>query len=122
LAAQATAGIVFAVAVLVGGNGGALAAGQKAVTSCDTSIEASFTTAYRQVDRAYIVDEVTLSGVDPACDGFRLSVTLAAGDGRRLGEASGTFDLGPGAVGRLDFSAEDIPASDVELIAVAISS
>jgi hypothetical protein len=120
LAALATAAIVLAAATLLGGTGGALAAGQEAVTPCDTSIEASFTTAYREVDRAYIVDEVTLAAVDPACDGFRFSVTLAERDGVTLGEASGTLDLGPGTVGVLDFSADHILASDVELIAVSI--
>jgi hypothetical protein len=105
---------------VLGGTGGALAAGQEAVTPCDTSIEASFTTAYREADRAYIVDEVTLSGVDPACDGFHFSVTLAAGEGVSLGEASGTFDLDPGTVGVLDFRADAVLASDVELIAVSI--
>ncbi len=88
--------------------------------ACDTAIAASYETAYRAADRAYIVEAVTLSGVDRACDGARFSVTLAARDGRSLGGASGTLALAGGTVARLDVSAADIRAGDVALIAVAI--
>lgn len=118
--ALAAGALIFALALFGGGNGSSLGAGQDVVTSCDTSVAASFATSYDEAARAYVIDTVTLSGVDPACDGGGFSVTLAAVDGRRLAQASGILDLDPGSSAGLDFSADDIPAGDVGLIAVSI--
>ena len=134
----AFAAVVGSAATLGGITSDNLGADTKVVASCDTDgIGVEYSTKYVELTGVYEVSKVTLTGVDDACDGQGVAVTLAetastAGD-TELGEvnatadATGTLDItvptsaaavvGPPAVDAVT----GVDAEDVEYIAVVIS-
>lgn len=111
--------VVYAAAASLGLSVDTLSADQQAVESCDSAVDASYTTVYDEGSAAYIVDDVTIGNIDGACDGFDLKVTLAMADGTFLAEVTELSLTGPTVV--LDFEADLVLASDVGLIAVSIT-
>ena len=123
----ATAAIVASAASLGTVNSTDLVAGVDVVASCDDdNVGVDYTTEYSSDTGSYTVSQVTLTGVDVACAGQTIDITLADGDDASLGSAGGTM---PGAaVTTVTFTvtatspATDVEAEDVENVAVVIAS
>lgn len=108
---------VAASAATLGGIGGQqLGADSAAVGSCDTDgVDLAYTTAYSAAAAEYQVTDVTVSGIDTACDGQTLSVTLSDG--------AASIGSGSGAVSSTSqtFSFTPVAADAVSDAAVIIS-
>jgi uncharacterized membrane-anchored protein len=81
---------VYAMAASLGGvTSNAVGADDVAVAACDSDgISSAYTTAWDATDKRYEVTAVTVSGVDDACDGQTLSVSLTDTAGVQLGTGS----------------------------------
>jgi hypothetical protein len=90
LAGVTASAMAFAMAASLGGiTSGQLGADSAAIASCDTDgVTTSYTTAYDSTDQRYEVSSVTVAGVNDACDGKTMKVTLSATGGGSLGEAT----------------------------------
>jgi hypothetical protein len=115
VAALATFGAVVGSAATLGGiTSASLGADASVVAGCDPNgITVSYTTSFSA--GAYAVSGVTLGGVDAACNGKNVRVTLADAADVSLGEASSTVG-GPA----LTF-APAVDAAAVENVAVVIA-
>ncbi|GAA3215743.1 hypothetical protein [Microbacterium terregens] len=73
-----------------------LGAGTTVVASCDTvgGVNVSYTTVYDATASQYKVSSVTLSGVDAACNGQAVKISLYGAAGAELGTASGAAVTG----------------------------
>src|SRR5436190_857538 len=107
LFAAVIASIGASAATLGGVTSGTIGANTVAVTACDTDgVTTSYTTAYDATLAAYEVTSVTVSGINVACDGGTVFVTLAKTDNTVLG--TGTLSQAIGALSTsetIDFSA-----------------
>ena len=125
MAATMAFAVAFGAAASLGLTVDTLSADQAAINACDTAIASSYTTEYSATAGGYIVDEVTLSGIAAACDGFDFKVTLADSVDAALGNVDTTdATLGgtdPNMTLVSDFTSQDILAEDVVLIAVSIT-
>jgi hypothetical protein len=97
-------------------NGGTVQAGSDSVTGCDTGgVDVSYTVLYDSSVPGFKVTAVTVSNIDPACNGKKIDVVLTQG-GNNVGLASGT-------VGSGSFSGSVLPtpdAADVDDVHVVI--
>jgi hypothetical protein len=120
--ALAVFGGTFAFAASLGGITAAGTVGDSAavVASCDTDgVSTSFAApAWDGGIKHYGVSDLTVSGIDAACNGDAIHVTLTDSSGASLGEASGTLS-GTSIV--LTFSPA-VSSSSVEGIEVVIAS
>ena len=90
LLGTAVFGAVFASAATLGGiNSGSLGADDKAVVSCDTNgVSVAYTVEYTNANTAgYKVKDLVVAGINDACDGAAISVTLTDTTGAALGVA-----------------------------------
>jgi hypothetical protein len=87
-------GLVGAAAASLGGlSGQKLGADDSVVASCDTDgVTLAYTTAYDATSGVYRVTGVTVGGINAACSGESMSVTLKDGTGASLG--TGTASVG----------------------------
>lgn len=85
-------GAVFAMAASLGGiTAGGLGADNAAVSSCETDgVGTSYTTAYDAADSRYEVTKVTVTGLDNACDGKTMQVSVTDSAGASLASGSVT--------------------------------
>lgn len=75
-----------------------LGADSAAVATCDSNgVSTSYTTAYDATDGRYEVTAVTVGGVDNACDGKAIAVTLTTAAGASVGSGSTTVPVDAGA-------------------------
>jgi hypothetical protein len=82
------------------------------VASCDTDgVTASYATGWDTTDRRYEITAVTVGGVNDACDGDTLGVSLTDASGTQLG--SGTLTIPASAA--TSFSVTMSPAPSAEL-------
>jgi hypothetical protein len=94
-----------------------LGASTDTVSSCDTAVTSSWTSAYDATTGGYEVGNYvigaggTLNGV--ACAGATLKVTLADGTGAALGAEKTYTILAADTSHTFDFSADNIPAASV---------
>jgi hypothetical protein len=81
---------VFALAASLGGiTSGNVGADNAAVASCDSDgVTTSYTTAWDATDKRYEISSTTVSGVNDACDGQTLSVSLTDSSGAQIGSGS----------------------------------
>jgi hypothetical protein len=110
----------FAATLAVGSN--TLSAGNAIVASCDTTGngKATYSTAYDTTLGAYKVQSVTVTGLDAACNGKTISVTLTGTTGTLLTP----MNLTPGLVASGGFTASPgttVAAKDVTGVSVAIN-
>jgi hypothetical protein len=84
---------VFAMAASLGGvTSNEVGADNTAVASCDTNgVTTSYTTGWDTTDKRYEVTTVTVGGVNDACDGDNLSVSVTDSTGTQIG--TGTLAL-----------------------------
>jgi hypothetical protein len=81
---------VFALAASLGGiTSGKVGADNTTVASCDTDgVTTSYGTSWDATNKRYSVSSVTVGGVNDACDGQTLSVSLTDASGTQLGSGS----------------------------------
>lgn len=81
---------VFALAASLGGiTSGNVGADNAAVASCDSDgVTTSYTTAWDATDKRYEIASTTVGGVNDACDGQTLSVSLTDSSGAQIGSGS----------------------------------
>ena len=81
---------VFAMAASLGGvTSTSVGADNTTVASCDTDgVTTAYATAWDPTDKRYEVTSVTVGGVNDACDGRTLGVTLTDGSGAQIGTGS----------------------------------
>jgi hypothetical protein len=84
---------VFGLAASLGGiTSTTVGADNAVVASCDgNGVTTSYATAWDATDRRYEVTATTVGGVDDACDGQTLSVSLTDSSGAQLGTGSLTI-------------------------------
>lgn len=92
-AAAAVFSVTFAFAASLGGlSTNSLGAADGVVSSCDTDgVSASYSLSYDATDARFEVGTVSVSGIDDACDGMTLHVTVADASGNALVSASTTI-------------------------------
>ena len=81
---------VFAMAASLGGiTSNKVGADNTAVASCDTNgVTTSYATGWDATDKRYEITSVTVGGVNDACDGETLSVSLTDSTGAQIGSGS----------------------------------
>ena len=81
---------VFAMAASLGGiTSNDVGADNTAVASCDTNgVTTSYATGWDTTDKRYEITSVTVGGVNDACDGDTLSVSLTDSTGAQIGSGS----------------------------------
>lgn len=117
-------GAVFAFADSLGVTSTSLGAGSDSVASCqgDSAVTTSYDTAYVETKPGYEVTTVHVTGIaTPACDGKLIKVTLAGADHASLAEHSATLATPAADPTELNFSVDDVLASDVTDVYVVIT-
>jgi len=96
VAATVFATVLGAAASLGGISGTSLGADSASVTSCDANgVTTTYDSLWDATDQRYEVSTVTVGGVDDACDGRTLKVTVTDSAGAALTE--GTLSMPSGA-------------------------
>lgn len=108
IAVVGIAGLSLASAAQLNVNAASLGAGATLVASCDDEVDVDFTSVLDGTE--YVVTEAVVSDIDGACMGNTIGITV---QGETPAEQSVT---GTSAT----FSLSDIPAEDVEDVAVII--
>ena len=87
---------VFAMAASLGGiTSNDVGADNTAVASCDTNgVTTAYVTGWDATDKRYEVTSVTVGGVNDACDGDNLSVSLTNAAGDQIGSGTLTMPVG----------------------------
>jgi len=117
LAVIGVAGLSLAAAATLSVNSATVQAGVSVFTDCQpaaTPITVGYTTAYSA--STYKVTDVTLSGVDAACAGKAVRVTLTGTAGVSLGELTGNAATGAAT----DLSALVTPVEASTILGVAV--
>lgn len=93
-------GAVYGFAATLNLNTDQLSAGNAAVGSCQTSGPATgtYSVGYDSTLGGYKVTGVTVTGIDAACGGKTVSVTLTGSGGTSLGSASNAAPAGGGSL------------------------
>jgi hypothetical protein len=114
--------IVFAVAASLNVTAGTLGAGTSEVSSCDSDgVGTTYEASFSPTAGAYEVKKVSVTGIaTPACDGRTLKVTLLDASDEVLAERTVTLATPAADPTELDFSADDVLATDVHKVAVVL--
>ncbi len=112
-------GIIGASAATLGGiTGNSLGAEVAVVASCDTDgVAVAYTTGYNATSGAYDATAVNVTGINSACNGNTIELTVKNGAGTALGSGSSTVAGGAATV-TLSAPAD---AANVQGIAVVIN-
>jgi hypothetical protein len=124
VAATAVFGIVFASAASLGGiTAQSLGADDSVVASCDTDgVSTAYVTVYTAAGTAgYKVDSVTVSGINNACDGKAIKVTLTGAADAELETITTTVPSDAGATSMAVDFANSTLAESVAGVHVIIS-
>jgi len=123
IVAIAVFSIIYAVAASLNVTAGTLGAGSSDVTSCDgDGVATTYATSFSTSLGGYQVTTVSVAGIaTPGCDGRTIKVTLFDSADQSLGEQTVTLATPAANPTTLDFSSQDVLASDVAKVAVVIS-
>ena len=123
LAALLVSVTVFAMAASLGGiTSDSLGADSAAVATCDSDgVATSYTTAYDAGDGRYEVTAVVVTGIDNACDGKSIAVTLTTTAGASVGSGSTTVPTDAGATSATVTLTAAAPAATAANVHVLIS-
>lgn len=119
-----TFAVVVGMAASLGGISSAnLGADDTVVASCDTDgVTTSYTSVYNTTGTAgYKVDDVTVGGINDACDGDSMTVTLTGASNTELGTVTQAVPVNAAFTNVLDFVGEDVLAEAVTGIHVVIT-
>jgi hypothetical protein len=106
VAATVFATVLGAAASLGGINGTSLGADSAGVTSCDSNgVTTTYDSGWDAADERYEVSTVTVGGVDDACDGRTLKVTVTDSTGAALTEGTLLIPSGAGVSHAVTLSA-----------------
>lgn len=100
-----------------------LGADDTVVASCDSNgVNTSYTSVYATTPTAgFEVDDVTVAGIDDACDGDTMTVTLTGAGDAALGEVTQAVPVNAAFTNVLDFGGEDVLAEAVTGVHVVIT-
>lgn len=119
LLASAIFATVYGAAATLGAGTGFLSAGNATVASCESGAVTGTPNLTAAANGAYVVDGVTVSGLDPQCGGKTIAVTLTGSGGTSsLLSLSGVVPQGGGDVSLSGGTRVD--ASAVAGVSVAI--
>lgn len=116
--------LVAGMAASLGGlSSTSLGADDTVVASCDTDgVTTAYTNAYTTTPVAgFEVEDVTVAGIDDACDGDTMTVTLTGAADASLGEVTQAVPVNAAFTNVLDFSGEDVLAESVTGVHVVIT-
>ncbi|MGB7859834.1 MAG: hypothetical protein WBM90_05000 [Acidimicrobiia bacterium] len=92
------------------------------VASCDTDgVDASYATSYDAIGGEYVVDSVTIDGIDDNCVGDAIEVTLTGPLGVVLDTVSGSVAAGTADDNTFNSAVTGVTAAALEGVAVVIS-
>jgi hypothetical protein len=115
--------VVAAAASLGGITSSSLGADDSVVASCDTNgVTTSYTSVYNTTATAgFKVNDLTVGGIDDACDGLTMTVTLTGAANASLGSVSQAVPTGVGTTNVLAFVGQSVLAESVTGIHIVIS-
>jgi hypothetical protein len=115
--------VVAAAASLGGITSSSLGADDAVVASCDTNgVTSSYTTTYNTTSTAgFKVNDLTVGGIDDACDGLTMTVTLTGAANASLGSASQAVPTGAGTTNVISLIGQSILAESVTGIHIVIT-
>jgi hypothetical protein len=98
--ATAVFGAVFAAAATLGLSADNLGADDQVVASCDTEVDATYQTSYSSTTGTYLVDSITLTGLnEAACAGQQITATLSGASEAMLTEVTKACCVSTGPAG-----------------------
>jgi hypothetical protein len=111
----------FAATLSVGAN--TLSAGNASVASCQATgtPTGTYTVAYDSTIPGYKVSQVTVTGMDPACNGKTVSVTLTGAANASLGAGSVAYNSAGANTTAVVSSLPIVTAANVTGVSVAIN-
>lgn len=123
LAALTIFGAVYGFAATLNVGANTLSAGNAAVASCQASgtPTGTYSVAYDASLPGYKVSQVTVTGVDPACNGKTVAVTLTGASDASLGSGSVTYSSAGSNTTAVISSLPAIAATAVTGVHVAIN-
>jgi hypothetical protein len=115
--------VVAAAASLGGITSASLGADDSVVASCDTNgVTTSYSTTYNTtVTAGFKVNDLTVGGIDDACDGLTMTVTLTGAANASLGSASQAVPTGAGTTNVISLIGQSILAESVTGIHIVIT-
>jgi hypothetical protein len=115
--------VVAAAASLGGITSSSLGADDSVVASCDTNgVTSAYSTVYNTTSTAgFKVNDVTVGGIDDACDGLTMTVTLTGAANASLGSASQAVPTGVGTTNVISLVGQSILAESVTGIHIVIT-
>jgi hypothetical protein len=116
--------IVVASAASLGGlTSDNLGADDSLVASCDTNgVTSSYTTVYNATGTGgFKVDDVTIDGINDACDGQEMTITLTDNANAVIGEVASTIPTNVAITNVADFVSDNVLAEAVTGIHVVIT-
>ncbi|MBX9245786.1 hypothetical protein ICW40_13340 [Actinotalea ferrariae] len=124
LAVVGIAGLSLASASTLQVTGGTIQAGTSLNAACDTNgVAAAFESAWAATQ--YKADKVVISGIEAACSGGTIRVSVLNAAGTQLAEVSGAVPAAAGGATTVTYApasfAGTISAADVDRVAVVIT-
>ena len=115
--------VVASAASLGGITSSSLGADDSVVASCDTNgVTSAYSSVYNTTSTAgFKVNDVTVGGIDDACDGLTMTVTLTGAANAALGSASQAVPTGAGTTNVISVVGQSILAESVTGIHIVIS-
>lgn len=115
--------VVAAAASLGGITSSSLGADDSVVASCDTNgVTTAYSTTYNTTSTAgFKVNDLTVGGIDDACDGLTMTVTLTGAANASLGSASQAVPTGAGTTNVISLIGQSILAESVTGIHIVIT-
>jgi hypothetical protein len=98
-----------------------LGADSATVATCDNAVSTGWDAAYDASTGEFIVTDVTIANIDDsACEDATLKVQLSKGDNTALGNTQTDTVVASTTSYTLDFSAQKIKASEIEIVHVVL--
>jgi hypothetical protein len=101
-------------------SGGSIGAGNDTVAACDSDgVSSGYSVVWDTTAQDYVVKDVTVSGIDAACDGSAMNATIAGSSGAKLAEKTAAHATGATEI--FTFTSDAVLAANVTKIVVAIA-
>jgi hypothetical protein len=115
--------VVAAAASLGGITSATLGADDSVVASCDTNgVTTAYSSVYNTTTTAgFKVNDVTVGGIDDACDGLSMTITLTGAANASLGSATQVVPTGVGTTNVVNFVSANVLDESVTGVHIVIS-